>query len=36
MRAIICGADGAVEAARFVAGKAPGLYNLDHLLEESK
>lgn len=27
-------ASGAVEAARFVAGKAPGLYNMDNLLED--
>ena len=25
-------ADGAVEAARFVCGKAPGIYNMDGLL----
>ncbi len=29
-------ADGAVEAARFVAGKAPGLYNMNHLLEDKQ
>ena len=29
-------ADGAVDAARFICGKAPGLYNMDHLLEERK
>ena len=28
-------ADGAVDAARFVAGKAPGLYNMQDLLEEA-
>ena len=28
-------ADGAVEAARFVVGKVPGLYNMEHLLEEA-
>lgn len=28
-------ADGAVEAARFVVGKAPGLYNMEMLLEET-
>lgn len=28
-------ADGAAEAARFVAGKQAGLYNMEHLLEES-
>ena len=26
-------ADGAVDAARFICGKAPGLYNMDNLLE---
>ena len=27
-------ADGAVDAARFVSGKAPGLYTMEHLLED--
>ena len=26
-------ADGAVDAARFICGKAPGLYNMDDLLQ---
>ena len=29
-------ADGAVDAARFMEGKQPGLYNMTHLLEERK
>ena len=29
-------ADGAVEAARFMQGKMPGLYDMNHLLEEVK
>ena len=29
-------ADGAVDAARFMVGKAPGLYNMTHLLGEAK
>ncbi len=28
-------AEGAVDAARFIVGKAPGLYNMDQLLEEN-
>ena len=28
-------AEGGVDAARFICGKAAGLYNMNHLLEES-
>jgi len=29
-------AEGAVDAARFILGKAPGLYHMEHLLEDRK
>ena len=35
MRAVICGANGAKAAAKFIRGKKADLYNMTHLMEEN-